>query len=134
MAIGGGLLIFGQPLLSLFISGTQEQARAVLEIAYRYLCFMAIPLPVLYLLYVYRSSLMGLGDTVVPMASGFVEMAMRLSVALFLPLALGQEGIYYAEPAAWTGATVLLIAAYYIRIVALERKRARKKPEEAEEI
>ncbi len=134
VAIGGGLLIFGQPLLSLFISGTQEQARAVLEIAYRYLCFMAIPLPVLYLLYVYRSSLMGLGDTVVPMASGFVEMAMRLSVALFLPLALGQEGIYYAEPAAWTGATVLLIAAYYIRIVALERKRARKKPEEAEEI
>ena len=134
VAIGGGLLVFGQPLLSLFISGTQEQARAVLEIAYRYLCFMAIPLPVLYLLYVYRSSLMGLGDTVVPMASGFVEMAMRLSVALFLPLALGQEGIYYAEPAAWTGATVLLTAAYYIRIFALERKRAEKSTEETERV
>lgn len=115
-AIAAGMLAFGRAILTLFISGEPAQAQAVLDIAYRYLCFMAVPLPVLYLLYVYRSALMGLGDTVVPMASGFVEMAMRLGVALLLPLALGQEGIYYAEPAAWTGAAVLLAAAYYRRV------------------
>lgn len=125
-AIGAALVLFGRPLLLLFISGTPETIAQVLAIAYRYLCFMAIPLPVLYMLYVYRSSLMGLGDTVVPMASGFVEMAMRLGVALFLPLALGQEGIYFAEPAAWTGAAVLLTAAYYLRMGALTRKEREK--------
>ena len=77
---------------------------------------MSLCLPVLYMLHIYRSALMGLGDTVVPMVSGFVEMVMRLGIAMLLPLAIGQEGIFYAEVGAWTGAAVLLVASYYVRI------------------
>ena len=92
-------------------------APAVLDVAYRYLCVMCAALSVLYLLYVYRSALQGMGDTVIPMISGIVELIMRLNVAWLLPLMLGQDGVYYAEIAAWTGATVLLAAAYYVRTV-----------------
>ena len=53
---------------------------------------------------------------------------MRLSVAWLLPLMLGQDGVYYAEIAAWTGATVLLAAAYYVRIHRLERRAAAGMP------
>lgn len=34
------------------------------------------------------------------MISGIVELCMRISVALFLPLLIGETGIYFAEVAA----------------------------------
>jgi Na+-driven multidrug efflux pump len=106
----------GKLFLGLFISGSPEEVEASMQIAYHYLAIMSLCLPVLYMLHIYRSALMGLGDTVVPMVSGFVEMVMRLGIAMLLPLAIGQEGIFYAEVGAWTGAAVLLVASYYVRI------------------
>lgn len=110
------MLVFGRAFLGLFISGTPEEAEASMAIGYHYLAVMSLCLPVLYMLHIYRSALMGLGDTVVPMASGFMEMVMRIGIALLLPLAIGQEGIFYAEVGAWTGAAAVLVAAYYIRM------------------
>ena len=54
-----------------------------------------------------------MGDTVTPMLSGGAEMVMRIGAALLLPLWLGQDGIFFAEPAAWLGAEVLLMVTYY---------------------
>jgi putative MATE family efflux protein len=110
------MLLFGKLFLSLFISGTPEEVSQSMDIAYHYLSIMAIFLPILYMLHIYRSALMGLGDTVVPMLSGFAEMAMRIGVAVLLPLAIGQEGIFYAEVAAWTAAAVILVLAYFVRV------------------
>ena len=50
------------------------------------------------------------------MLSGVVEFFVRVGVALLLPQFIGQNGIFYAEIAAWTGATVLLVVSYYISI------------------
>lgn len=107
------MLLFGRIILSLFISGSADTVQASMDIAYRYLSIMSICLPILYMLHIYRSALMGLGNTVIPMASGFAEMIMRIGIALLLPLAIGQEGIYYAEVGAWTGAALLLIFSYF---------------------
>ena len=117
------MLLFGKLFLGLFISGTPEQVSLSMDIAYHYLVIMSVCLPILYMLHIYRAALMGLGDTVIPMASGFAEMAMRISVALFLPLLLGQEGIFYAESGAWLGAAVLLVSFYYIRIHRLSKQK-----------
>ena len=114
--IATAMLLLGKLFLGLFISGSPEEVEASMQIAYHYLAIMSLCLPVLYMLHIYRSALMGLGDTVVPMVSGFVEMVMRLGIAMLLPLAIGQEGIFYAEVGAWTGAAVLLVASYYVRI------------------
>lgn len=40
----------------------------------------------------------------IPMLSGVVEFFVRVGVALLLPKLIGQNGIFYAEIAAWTGA------------------------------
>ena len=96
---------------------------ASLQIAFHYLSIMAVCLPILYLLYIYRSGLMGLGDTVVPMVSGIAEMIVRMGVVLLLPLVMGQEGVYYAEVGAWTAAALILAGAYYLRIRALSRRK-----------
>ena len=116
VVIAAAMLLFGRAILGLFISGTPEEIEASMAIAYLYLAIMSVGLPILYMLHIYRSALMGLGDTVIPMLSGFMEMAVRISIALFLPLLMGQDGIYYAEVGAWTGAAALLVTGYYVRI------------------
>ena len=85
VVISGVMVLFGRNILSLFVSGEPEQIRQVLDIAYKYLFIMAIFLWVLYLLYVYRSAIQGLGNTLIPLASGIAEFVMRVSVALLLP-------------------------------------------------
>lgn len=113
------MILWGKTILPLFISGDPKQTQQVLEIAYRYLFIMACFLWILYFLYVYRSALQGLGDTVIPMMSGVAEFVMRVGVALLLPLAMGENGIFYAEITAWTGAAVLLAVNYYRRVKTL---------------
>ena len=116
------MFLFGNPILSLFLSGEQQQIEAVLEIAFHYLSIMAAMLWVLYFLYVYRSALQGLGDPLRPMVSGCAEFLMRIGAALILPICIGQNGIFFAEIAAWSGAALLLCISYYIRIRATEKK------------
>ena len=97
----------------------------VLAFGYRFLTVMACGLFTLYLLFVYRSTLQGLGDTFVPMLSGVVELVMRVLAALALPALLGEWGIYLAEIMAWAGAAVLLICGYYrrMRLLSLQASR-----------
>lgn len=119
MAFGTSLLIsaimflWGKNLLSMFISPEEAQAGQVLQIAHHYLMIMSIFLMILYALHVYRSALQGLGDTMIPMISGVAEFAMRTSAAVLLPRFMGQEGIFYAEILAWSGACVILMITYY---------------------
>ncbi len=122
LTISALMLIFGKAILSLFVSGEPAQTGQVLDIARHYLNIMSYFLIVLYALYVYRSGLQGLGNTVIPMLSGLAEFIMRVTAAIIFPRFLGQEGIFYAEILAWTGAAVLLAVSYY---VVIGRKRQR---------
>ncbi|MBQ7942960.1 MAG: MATE family efflux transporter [Lachnospiraceae bacterium] len=121
--ISACMLIFGRDILGLFISGTPEEIEGALQIGYRYLAIMSYCLVTLYFLYVYRSALQGLGDTIMPMLSGVAEFVMRTGAALLLPMLIGSDGIFYAEIAAWMGADVILITAYYVRIHRLNREQ-----------
>lgn len=121
------MLIFGRYIVGAFISGKPEDAEATTEIAYHYLCIMATFLPVLYLLHIYRSSLQGLGDTVMPMVSGAAELIMRTGSILLLPRLFGNEGLYWAEVLAWAGADVVLLSSYYVRMSRLARLCACKR-------
>ena len=116
LSVGMIMILFGKPILSLFIRDEAELAGQVLAIGYDFLRVMAAGLPMLYLLFVYRSTLQGLGDTVIPMVSGFVELALRVGTALLLPLLLGYWGVYIAEIAAWIGAGIFLIIGCYHRL------------------
>ena len=118
LAVSVGLIMvfFGKPLLSLFIREEAGVSDQVMGFGYDFLRIMAAGLPMLYLLFIYRTTLQGLGDTVVPMVSGFVELALRIGSALLLPAIIGYWGVYLAEIAAWIGAGVFLIIGCYRRI------------------
>ena len=100
-------------ILLCFINGDEQTTADTLAIAYHYLFIMSICLPILYYLHVTRSCIQGLGNTVLPMISGCAEFAMRTAAALLLPIALGQDGIFYAEIAAWAGADIVLFISFY---------------------
>ena len=104
LTVGGLIALGGRPVLTLFVRDEAEIAGPVLDIGETFLRVMAAGLPMLYLLFVYRSALQGLGNTFIPMLSGFVELVMRVGAALLLPLLIGVWGVYLAEIAAWIGA------------------------------
>ena len=107
------MLVFGRPILGSFLSGTPEEVEAAMEVAYTYLAIMSLCLPVLYILHVTRSAIQGMGNTLLPMASGIAEFIMRTAIALLLPLSIGEAGIYIAEVAAWAGADLVLVTSYF---------------------
>lgn len=112
--IMSAMLVFGKIFIGMFLSGTPEEIATAGAIAYRYLVFMSLALPALYLLYVYRSALQGMGNTVIPMISGILEFFMRTGMVLGLTRLIGSDGIFCAEISAWIGAAVLLCISYYV--------------------
>jgi len=114
MVITVAMLVFGKLFIGLFLSGTPEEIEAAGAVAWRYLLFMSLALSALYLLYVYRSALQGMGNTMIPMVSGILEFIMRTGMVLGLTKFIGSDGIFWAEISAWIGAAVLLGISYYI--------------------
>ena len=116
------MILIGKNILMLFISADKQQTAVVLKYAYDYLFVMAICLPVLYILYSYRSALQGMENTFIPMLSGIVELIIRVTVALILPKYIGEYGIYLAEVLAWFGAAIMLYISYRIQVSKIEVK------------
>ena len=112
------MILFGREITMLFISREDaDLALAAGNTAYHYLCVMSAALPMLYLLYTYRSAVEGMGKTNLSLLSGMVEFAIRVGGAMIVGgFALAQHGIFYAEVGAWIGAAILLCAAYYYNV------------------
>lgn len=123
--IAAVMLLFGRQITMLFISAdTVELELEAGETAYRYLCVMSLSLPVLYLLYVYRSALQGMGNTLIPMLSGVAEFVMRVGIAFLTAGFYGwKEGLYLAEVSAWAGAALLLSCAYFVSAARLKQRQ-----------
>ncbi len=120
--IAAFMLLAGRLILGCFISGTPEEYQQTFGIAYYYLALMSLCLPILYILHVTRSAIQGMGNTLLPMASGIAEFVMRAATAIFLPMVIGETGIFYAEIMAWTGAVLILVISYFIVIRKIEAK------------
>ena len=115
------IAVFGRGILSLFVQDDPAIVEQVLTFGHRFLLVMSAGLPGLYVLFVYRSTLQGMGDTFIPMLSGMAELVMRIGCALLLPLIMGEWGVYIAEISAWIGAAILLVIGYYYRLHKIER-------------
>ncbi len=121
LLVAGCVTLFGRSLLGLFINDEPALVEQVLTYGCRYLYVMSACLFLLYLLFVYRCTLQGLGDTLVPMISGVVELFMRIGCVIILPTLMGEWGVYISEVAAWTGAAIFLMWGYYRRMRILSR-------------
>ncbi len=123
VSICTAMIFLGKPVLSLFLSGSAQEVEQALTIAYRYLMYMSFALPTLYILHVVRSTVQGMGQTVLPMVSGIAEFVMRTGCVLILPALMGFDGIFIAEIAAWIGADLILIPSYFVTMKKAKRMR-----------
>lgn len=120
-AIAVIMLIFGYSITGLFISSDAGSAAETANtIAYHYLATISIFLPPLYLLHAFMAALQGMGDTVSPLISGFVELIFRVGIALICGIIGFEYGLFGSEFMAWIGAAVVLIVQYKRRMRGLE--------------
>ena len=120
-SIVGGIILymFGGAFTSLFVSSASQ---VVIDASVEYLRIVAIFCWLLAILFLYRSTIQGLGNGVIPMISGGIELVMRVIVALVLSQIIGFTGICLASPIAWLGADILLLPYYHFQIKKLSKQ------------
>ncbi|MDV4152568.1 MATE family efflux transporter [Clostridium sp. AL.422] len=107
------VVLFGGAFTKMFISGNDME---VISYAKHYLNTVSLFYIPLGLIFIYRNTLQGVGESFVPMMAGLFEMIARTVVAFTLPLLLDFTGIALADPAAWIAACVPLMIYYYRKI------------------
>jgi hypothetical protein len=55
----------------------------------------------------------GMGKTMVPMVSGFLQLGIRVGLAIIVGIIGYETGVFIAEIAAWWGAGIFMLSAYY---------------------
>lgn len=117
LAGAGGMAVIaalcGRQLIGLLVAGESGDLQQITQTGYEYLLVLAILMPLMYLLCIYRSGLQGMGSTFAPTLSGFVELGLRILSVTLLPGLLGKWAVYFANPLGWLGAMLLLGISYH---------------------
>ena len=94
-------ILFGHSLMQLLIAGEQTKLDVVLDIGQQQLNMIALGLPALCLLSLYRAALQGMGNMIIPTLSGFLEVVGRFIAVWGLSSLCGIWGAYVADPVGW---------------------------------
>lgn len=117
LVLGGGAtlvinllaILFAEPLIQLFIGGETVQAVQVGAASLRVRsAFVAS----MYLLCAWRAAIGGMGNAMIPMISGFMELGLKTTAVLILPGLLGLPGLYLMDAAAWIPTALFLGICY----------------------
>jgi putative MATE family efflux protein len=103
-----------EPILWLFLDGKTVENNTVVARAVEYMKFSSIFYIPLFLIFVYRNSLQGMGKTFMPMMGGVMELTARGFASLFFVIPFGYFGAYAANPLSWTAACLLLMVSFSV--------------------
>lgn len=109
--VAGLFNIFCGPfIMELFVGAGETQ---VISYGQTYLTVNGVCYWILSLLFIFRYTLQGLGQSVVPTIAGVMELLMRAGAAIFLVDWLGYMGACLANPMAWIGSCLPLAVAFW---------------------
>lgn len=112
------LFFAGRPLGLLFVDSSET---LVLDQAYQFLLTNAAFDVLLAAIYVFRTTIQGMGFSTIAMFNGIFEMVARGLTGLFLVPAFGFTAACFATPIAWIMADCYLIPAYRVVIRRIQR-------------
>ena len=118
---GAAIILLGPYIMMLFVGEGQEQ---VIAYGQTYLTVNGACYWILALLFIFRNTLQGLGQSVVPTIAGIMELIMRTAAAIFLVKWLDYLGACLANPLAWLGACVPMAIAFFMIRNQMRRKYA----------
>ena len=106
----GLAILFRRQLILFFLP---EASAELLRIGMDALFAEAILLVSLTMLCLHRAALQGMGNALVPMLSGFMELALRYACVLLLPLLFARESLYFIDAITWTVTGAFVVIVYY---------------------
>ena len=114
----GSLMVFIPRQLALIMLNGNE----AVSLAAQYLIPSGIMIFAVDYLFIFRSTVQGMGKPIIPMVSGIAEMIIRVVVVFMLIENVGFMATAYAQIAAWVGALIMNFSAYvfYIRKVTVK--------------
>lgn len=113
IVVGAVNILAGHWMIKLFVGDGQPE---VVSLAQTYLNINGAMYFILALLFIYRYSLQGLGQSFAPTVAGIMELVMRTFAAMVLSKHLGFAGASLANPLAWIGSCIPLGIAYYVTV------------------
>jgi len=115
--------VFANPLTSLFLDpDIVGDTSEIYAASTQYLYVSALFFPFLFLLFIYRNALQGVGITFMPLMAGVAELVIRVVASLILPNYFGYQGVILVDVLAWVGACLLLYVSYRVQMPRSERK------------
>lgn len=123
LLMGALIIIFGRPLVNLFIGDQQPQVTALAQIYFR---FNSSSYFILAILFAIRYTLQGLGQSFIPTLAGIAELFMRIFAGIILVRMLGFTGASMANPLAWIGSCLVLLSSYFKTMQQLKRRAAKQ--------
>ena len=120
LVLGSSMVLFPETLAKLLLNGQQP-----IELAVKFLRISGSMFFTLNFLFIYRSTIQGMGKPFIPMCSGLLEMGMRILVIMLFIHRIGFEATAYAEVVAWIGAFGLNFVAY---LTVMRKKQTETRP------
>lgn len=118
--LAGALVIAAGPyFMTLFVGPEEVEA---IRLGQTYFLVNGLTYWILSMLFIFRYTLQGLGQSIVPTVAGVMELVMRATAGLFLVEATGFLGACLGNPMAWLGSCVPLAIAYFITIRRLPKE------------
>ena len=96
-----------------FLAGILIEGNEAINLAVEYFPICGISMVAVNCLFVFRSGVQGMGQPIIPMWSGVLEMVLRIVVISVLIGRIGFSAAAFAEVSAWLGAFIFNTVAFY---------------------
>jgi putative MATE family efflux protein len=121
IAVGALTMLFATPITGIFTSNSSQQT---IDYSVQFI-FWNCPFEfTLGMLFIYRGTIQGLKNGIIPMIGSLIEVLMRICAPVILSSIIGYISICVAGPAAWTASMLLMLAVYYIKMKGFKNKKA----------
>lgn len=109
----------GENMITIFSEDVTEQivytGRQYLNISTLFYIFLGQ-------IFIFRNTLQGMGQSIIPLIAGFTELFMRSFAAIWLAKHIGYLGVCWASPIAWFGAGTVVTIGYIVTIRKMDRR------------